>query len=187
MKDTYAFLHGEEMGEVVEPHCPAPTDIWRKIANGERKGYLKRERFRTLLEIYGDLNHHLDVNFCPKCGWECPRNPGVYAVKCAKCGEDCTCYIDEYFSLTGVDAHQKKPCGPYSRICCWAVTGGSEGHYVHIGCLKQEALCRREGHAAETLHLQEFSVYEDWFLIKAFRGMDHAYHQAARVAKLLGV
>jgi len=53
-------------------------------------------------------------------------------------------------------------------IACYAVTGGSEGHYVHVDLIGSE----------EARKLV--------FLCKTFEGMDHAYKIAQRCAELLG-
>ncbi len=53
-------------------------------------------------------------------------------------------------------------------IACYAVTGGSEGHYIHVD------LIDREGRRTLT------------FLGKTFQGMAHAQAIANRCAELLG-
>lgn len=53
-------------------------------------------------------------------------------------------------------------------IACYAVTGNSEGHYVHVDLIGSEGQRRLV------------------FLCKTFEGMDHAYKIAQRCAELLG-
>jgi hypothetical protein len=191
-EDNYRPLPGETLGELAAPVCEVPTDVWRKVVGGERPGFLKRERYRTRKEICDDLLKHIDCFHCPECHWEKPRKSGEHELKCAKCGHDCCWYIDEYFSVcahgpTGLQQLADKPVGPIARILCFAVTGGSEGHYVHIGCTVPTIFTVQAppGSLSDTVE-EEFPVYQEWAIIKTFRGMDHAYNMAARCAKLLG-
>ena len=62
---------------------------------------------------------------------------------------------------------------PYSFIACFAVTGASEGHYIHI-----EATFRDE--ATKALRLRPLA------LGKTFHGLEHAYAIATACAKHLG-
>jgi hypothetical protein len=76
--------------------------------------------------------------------------------------------IDEYFSnmtkygKTGKDSFPQD----YNFIACYAVTGGSEGHYVHVDIITDE-------------HRKNL------FLAKTFKGMDHAWKIAAHIGKML--
>ncbi len=63
----------------------------------------------------------------------------------------------------------------YWRLACYAVTGASEGHYVHV-----DALVPRED--AKPPYVEAVPV----FLGKTFRGMDFAYRVAAACARHLG-
>jgi hypothetical protein len=76
--------------------------------------------------------------------------------------------IDEYFSnmskydKSGEQAFPQK----YDWIACYAVTGGSEGHYVHVDIIQDDK---------RTL----------LYLAKTFLGYDHACEIAAHIGKTL--
>lgn|GEM_PF-1447087 len=53
----------------------------------------------------------------------------------------------------------------YFRLICFPVTGGSEGHYIHVGVVKQD------------------QTYEDLFLGKTFLG----YGKACEIAQIIGL
>ena len=84
--------------------------------------------------------------------------------------------IDEYFSPN------EQPCrgkifetierGSYRWIACYAVTGGSEGHYIHIDAVSGYS----DGNVGECLHL---------LTGKTFLGLDHAIKIAGRCTQLL--
>src|SRR5690349_16993748 len=99
--DPYAFTNPAEMGEVVPPqprtyarHAvldekgqvvsigiadPIPLDIWRYVLDPVTKeptGHMKRERMRSLGEVFADLNGRLDVVRCDRCNHERPRQGG---------------------------------------------------------------------------------------------------------------
>lgn len=88
--------------------------------------------------------------------------------------------VDEYFHIAS--SRYEQPVSPqssvltavatwpdrYRWIACYAVTGGSEGHYIHVDI-----------------------VYDDKrrdlvFLGKTFQGMGHAQKMAAKCAEELG-
>lgn len=172
--DTYAFDNLNQIGPEVEPDCPVPADVWAKVLDlttGEPTGYLKRKRFRTYREVFRDLHRELDRIECPKCGWSDYRERGVYCKPCPECGEETEGFIDEYFSLAHDYPREAadQPIGPFERIICYAVTGGNEGHYIHVDVI-------RENGASDCLALG-----------KTFRGWDHAWAMAKRCAELLGV
>jgi hypothetical protein len=76
--------------------------------------------------------------------------------------------IDEYFSC--MSEYKKKGDQPfpqdYDWIACYAVTGGSEGHYVHVDIIKD-------------------GTRELLYLAKTFMGYDHACEIAAHLGKML--
>lgn len=78
--------------------------------------------------------------------------------------------IDEYFS--NIAEYSKKGDQPFPKddhwIACYAVTGASEGHYVHVDIIKDN---------------KRSLLY----LAKTFKGMDHAWKIAARLGELLSV
>jgi hypothetical protein len=83
--------------------------------------------------------------------------------------------IDEYFSVSNM---AEKPfwklLESYRWIACYAVTGGSEGHYVHVDLIGGYDL---DG-TGTTLHL---------ITGKTFLGLAHAHKIANRCAELLRV
>lgn len=83
--------------------------------------------------------------------------------------------IDEYFSVSGM-AEQPfwKLVESHRWIACYAVTGGSEGHYVHI-----DLICGYDHDwTGKALHL---------ITGKTFLGLAHALKIANRCAELLRV
>ena len=78
--------------------------------------------------------------------------------------------VDEYFS--NMARHNKRGGDPfpqeYNWIACYAVTGGSEGHYVHVDVIT--------GDKRELL-----------YLAKTFQGMGQALKIAAHLGKMLHV
>lgn len=76
--------------------------------------------------------------------------------------------IDEYFSNMATYGKNGDNAFPqdYNWIACYAVTGGSEGHYVHVDIIKEDK---------RTL----------LYLAKTFRGYDHACAIAAHLGKML--
>ena len=83
--------------------------------------------------------------------------------------------IDEYFSLS-IETDQTfwKLLESYRWIACYAVTGGSEGHYVHIDLIHGYD----QDWTGKALHL---------ITGKTFLGLAHALKIANRCAELLRV
>ncbi|PLS19067.1 hypothetical protein CVD28_01285 [Bacillus sp. M6-12] len=103
------------------------TEIW--VANLEKPGYLKMERKKTVQEVFDELVTVL-------------KEQEVY-------GEM------DYFQISV--GNDKKGDFPVFRwIACFAVEGGSEGHYIHIEVITP---------TGET---------ETIFLGKTFLGIEHA-------------
>lgn len=73
---------------------------------------------------------------------------------------------DEY----GFSVHGNDPMWPihYAWVACYAVTGGNEGHYIHIDAITKEGTRRLMS------------------LGKTFQGMDHALLIANACARHLG-
>ena len=83
--------------------------------------------------------------------------------------------IDEYFDLCiETDQTYFSLVEDYCWIACYAVTGGSEGHYIHVD-LVQGYDCDYKG---TSLHLVTG---------KTFLGLGHAMKIASRCAELLRV
>lgn len=80
-----------------------------------------------------------------------------------KAGIDLSEY--DYFSVSNHRERSHWPLNAY-RIACFAVTGGSEGHYIHVESLSQ-------------------SGNECLILGKTFLGYDHALKLANALAKIL--
>lgn len=78
--------------------------------------------------------------------------------------------VDEYFSVAATDRSKDQSVWPskYKWIACYAVTGGSEGHYIHIDAVTPDEPSR------------------GLFLGKTFLGMDHAQKIASMCSKELG-
>lgn len=76
--------------------------------------------------------------------------------------------IDEYFSIANKYDGPKYWPTDYRWIAVFAVTGGSEGHYIHVEAISDN---RREL----------------LFLGKTFQGMDHALEIVKILSKLLEV
>jgi hypothetical protein len=60
------------------------------------------------------------------------------------------------------------PIPRYRFIASWAVTGSSEGHYVHVQIV------------------DEHGKHHDLAMGKTFQGFDHAWKLARRATELLG-
>jgi len=74
-------------------------------------------------------------------------------------------------------ARLDQPIGDYRWIACYAVTGGSEGHYIHV-----DRIHRAEGDMYGHLPY----VHEPIFLIKTFGGYAIACTLAAYLGERLG-
>lgn len=83
--------------------------------------------------------------------------------------------IDEYFSVS-IDTDQpfQKLAENYRWVACYAVTGGSEGHYIHIDLIHGYD----QDWSGKALHL---------ITGKTFLGLNHAQKIANRCAELLRV
>lgn len=83
--------------------------------------------------------------------------------------------IDEYLSVS-IDTDQpfRKLAENYRWIACYAVTGGSEGHYIHIDLIHGYD----QDWSGKALHL---------ITGKTFLGLNHAQKIANRCAELLHV
>jgi hypothetical protein len=84
----------------------------------------------------------------------------------------------EYFSVSVLARHDNpgrldQPIGPYWWIACYAVTGTSEGHYVHVDRIWSEPYGRAEHR-------------EPLFLVKTFSGYGRACAIAAHLGARLG-
>lgn len=198
--DPYAFTNSCEMGPPcwVDPHT-IPLDVWRRVIDlntHEVTGYCKRERMRILGEVFRDLVRRIDLVCCEKCSWHRKRKGcRDWDAKCLKCGADTYHFIDEYFH--GPDTPNAPVPHDYRWIACYPVTGGNEGHYVHIEFASPVEeltayLPECPNDFGEAVRLVKLAGREPVWKItrlalgKTFRGMDHAAAMANRCAKLLG-
>lgn len=135
-----------------------------------------RSRFAVLGKISHPRILSIDFDFYEPI----PEKPGyvrstgrktigeVYEELCARLKAQ-RLYPDEYFSLEKYDIKKEAPF-PNGRLCCFAVTGGSEGHYIHL----------------EIIDYDDDSKRKHLVLGKTFNGMDFAYEVAKACAKHLG-
>jgi hypothetical protein len=200
--NNYSFKNSSEMGAVVEPWPGTiPLDVWRYVIDlntRQQTSLCKRERMRTLQEVFVDLRAKLEVAVCEKCGHERPLKDGRdYAGdKCKKCGDgEYAWFIDEYFS--GPDTYRDSPTlvpHDFRWIACYPVTGGSEGHYVHVDFMvpvEQVRIPDPDNWSFGSKLVRPMHTENLWRAVrlalgKTFRGMDHAAEMAKRCAKLLG-
>ena len=83
--------------------------------------------------------------------------------------------IDEYFSLSDRSIGNEKFSSLRGFIACYPVTGGSEGHYIHVDVVQYPNNQLPDG---KVIHL---------ITGKTFLGMEHAAKIAMRCIELLGV
>jgi len=120
--------------------------------NPDKPGYLRHVGNPTYREVYRELYKALE-------------NEGL---------------IDEYFSNqydTGMSPGKDKsdtPIPNFRWVACWAVVGGSEGHYIHV-----ELVYPDDAH--------KHFIHEAFALGKTFQGWDHAWTIARRCAELMNM
>jgi hypothetical protein len=172
-----AFRNVNEIGDEIEPVCPVPLDVWAQVLDPTTKqptGYCKRLRYCTRREVFRDLYKALNIQICPACKQEQPCQSGVWCPPCPRCGAEMESFIDEYFLMAGPDKTADNYVPRVQFVDCHAVTGGSEGHYIHVGFLTTV------NGEDNTTHYSQLATG------KTFKGMDHAYAIAKRCAELLG-
>lgn len=142
----------ETLGEVYSPNDGTiQLDVWRRVlVDGVPSGTIRREKGRPVGEIVSDIEKKIRR------------------------------LVDEYFTLGGsfkypvgggTDGHLTE-CPKVQRIAVFTVTGGSEGHYVHVDLYVEE---------------DRKTVVKNLALLKTFKGKKHARRVEARIADLLGV
>jgi len=185
-----------------------PLDVWAYVLDPETKektGHLKRVKMRTLSEVHADLRDALDYLVCDKCGARKVKEDDCYRdlthhvppEQGADCGGEFYSFIDEYFG--GPDTYDKETTivpHDYWRIAAWPVTGGSEGHYVHVEFqvpVRDVEVIEEQhdfGRKTKTLplagHKHGLMKIVRLALGKTFRGMAHAAEMAHQCAVLLG-
>ena len=117
---------------------PIEIVIWEPVP--DKPGYVRKAGMRTIGEIFKELSQRLKEN---------------------------NLWPDEYFQVT-TDWDYDIPFPEFHWISCFAVTGGSEGHYIHIEIINDDR--RKLIYLGKTL----------------FQGMDFAYDVARACAKHLG-
>jgi len=142
---------GQYLGDEVDDRWDNSIhlEIWRKIhdEDGTYTGTVQRDRGRLMKDIFADLIEELK------------KYDGLWDEM-------------DYFSLERELAEMEWP-SDIRWIACYAVTGGSEGHYIHLSWIRQPS------------HSQYNQ--EQFFVIgKTFFGMDKAQEIANLCAKLLG-
>lgn len=128
------------------PDRVVETTVWERNPD-QPPGYLRLARVKSITEVYEELRGALGCVNDPTIGWTLP--------------EGC----DEYF-VRGSIAAADTPWPYESRICVFVVTGGSEGHYIHV-----------EAHDGEQRQLL--------ILGKTFAGWDAAWKFGQRLAAIL--
>lgn len=190
----------DEQGNVVPVGDPDPVqlDVWRYVIDlntKEQTSFVKRERMRTFGEVFKDLRQRLDVLLCDKCKhertrreWNEDQGSDYGGDRCLACKEgEYESLIDEYFSGPEHSDENKPLPHSYRWVASYPVTGGSEGHYIHVELPERaERIKTADG---QEIHLSSFDNV--WrihriALGKTFRGMDHAAEIARRCAILLG-
>ena len=136
-----------------ETCCTLPNSprIQRETYHTEG-GYIRGELGRPMFEIVAELNDRLEHG--PDPVWDGGDYGGMTISGASLRG-----------GLTGASLW---PVADFWGLACYAVTGGSEGHYVHVDALMK-------GGARESL-----------LIGKTFGGMAEAQAVAARCAVLLG-
>jgi len=140
------------MSETAEKIVRSGEDMYSTYDVSE-SGYVRNVKWKPIADIYRDVRDHL-----------------------VSLGTKDEPFIDEYFSLDyeyelGDQRNARWPGDDTWRIAVFAVTGSSEGHYVHVGVFS----ARENGPG-----------YRNLMLAKTFRGMDHALEIAAAITKFMG-
>ena len=142
------------LGRDVESHSEIPTDIWacRLNEDGSETGYVNRRCGRPVGEIAEDLTK-------------------AYA------DDDEYRFDYEYLTLDHKWLYDggtsKDECPEVIGFACYATTGGSEGHLVHIDILVKDPNGGRP-------------ALQGLVFIKTFQGMEVAQRMANKAAVLLG-
>jgi hypothetical protein len=139
---------------------PTPIQLEHWSPDPEKPGYLKFAGTPTYREVFDRLRAALDAEEL----------------------------IDEYFEpATWLEkdsedlrnAAFEQPMPRVRFVQCYAVTGGSEGHYVHVDFLTEPI-------GADGFVAGRGRKRVSFALGKTFLGWDHAWTIAKRVAELLG-
>ncbi|MHB1134265.1 MAG: hypothetical protein ACYC4L_17995 [Chloroflexota bacterium] len=124
-----------------------PIELFVYVPDPEQPGYSKLSHTKTIGEVLGILNARIRASDFP---------------------------VDEYgFDPWQCNANILNERWPeqYAWVACYAVTGGSEGHYIHVDLL-------HVGKEGET-------SLRHVFLAKTFLGWDYACGIASTAGRLL--
>lgn len=167
--------------ELVELDEIVPFDVWRKKfdEDGKPTGMIVRDHWLRREDVFKSfrdyMNAHLICQACDAVRQE-EHGDSFEHEPCGECGGEMCWYIDEYLlpcnERTNPSLEHIQPI----RVVCFPVTGGSEGHYVHVGWLYQ-------GHDD---HVDSDPRFFCLALIKTFRGWDAAVELANRAARAMG-
>lgn len=124
---------------------------WRKVLDehGKPTGQLQRVKNRRLDEVARDLRDALEKDDL----------------------------IDEYFHGPGTGEEHRRVPNHYVCVASYAVTGGSEGHYIHV---------EFQYRPADGWNRNGPLMVRRVALGKTFKGWEHAWKIAAKCAELLG-
>jgi hypothetical protein len=153
-------------GTECAPHSPIPVDVWARTLDekGEETGYVARVKGRTLGAIVADIKlafAALDTEGEHGRQGETFDSEGIHA--------------PSWQTFRGQKGNEIEWPERARGVACYAVTGGSEGHYVHVDVTLPD-------HHPEVGCRSVLPV----FLCKTFQGMAHAQKMAAKLAELLG-
>jgi hypothetical protein len=146
------------------PHDDPSTvqlEYWRYVCssvNMEPTGYVRRDCGRALGDVFDEFSARLRASF--------PEVEDVWpAAKLAPWDPE----VPRSEHAAWYRGEWREDGWPDHRsIACYAVTGGSEGYYVHVD-----------------VHFRDGSPWS-FATIKVWEGLDHAFKIAHRCAELLG-
>ena len=143
---------------------PVVLELWEPVPTGAHAGRVKRVSGRALGEIYRDVSESL-------------------------CAGD---LVDEYFSgpatwrSDGLTPDSPWPDGLH-LVGVYAVTGGSEGWYVHVDLMRGENIELKATTKFGEHLVRHIRTASTVMLGKTFQGMEHAQKMVAAIAALLSV
>lgn len=146
------------LGDVVPHDDPngVQVDVYRRVLgeDGKPTGHIYRVAGRPIVDIARDLARELERREM----------------------------VDEYTALGHEFKYEQAKCPDtpadwpedVCNVACWAVRGGSEGHYVHVDMVRKATVP-----GTRPQHVNIMTV-------KTFRGIEHARKIAAACCDMLG-